>query len=66
MKNDHKNVKKVSDLIELVKNTGGLKYASEIMKNYQKEALTILSEFPDSDAKNSLELLVDYVINRKK
>jgi octaprenyl-diphosphate synthase len=36
------------------------------MKNYQKEALTILSEFPDSDAKNSLELLVDYVINRKK
>jgi len=66
VKNDHKNVKKVSDLIELVKNTGGLKYASEIMKNYQKEALTILSEFPDSDAKNSLELLVDYVINRKK
>ena len=66
VKNDHKNVEKVSDLIELVKNTGGLKYASEIMKNYQKEALTILSEFPDSDAKNSLELLVDYVINRKK
>ncbi|HJM16825.1 MAG TPA: polyprenyl synthetase family protein [Flavobacteriales bacterium] len=66
VKNDHKNVKKVSDLIELVKNTGGLKYASEIMKNHQKEALTILSEFPDSDAKNSLELLVDYVINRKK
>ena len=66
VKNDHKNVKKVSDLIELVKNTGGVKYASEIMKNYQKEALTILSEFPDSDAKNSLELLVDYVINREK
>ena len=50
----------------LVKDTGGLKYASEIMKNYQKEALTILSEFPDSKAKSSLELLVDYVINRKK
>ena len=66
VKNHHKNDKKVADLIELVKNTGGLKYASEIMKNYQKEALTILSEFPDSDAKNSLELLVDYVINRKK
>lgn len=66
VKNHHKNDKKVSDLIELVKNTGGLKYASEIMKNYHKEALTILSEFPDSDAKNSLELLVDYVINREK
>ena len=66
VKNHHKNDKKVAELIVLVKDTGGLKYASEIMKNYQKEALTILSEFPNSDAKNSLELLVDYVINRKK
>ena len=66
VKNHHKNEKKVAELIVLVKDTGGLKYASEIMKNYQKEALTILSEFPNSDAKNSLELLVDYVINRKK
>ena len=66
VKNHHKNDKKVADLIELIKNTGGLKYASEIMKNYQKESLTILSEFPDSEAKNSLKLLVDYVINRKK
>ena len=66
VKNHHKNDKKVAELIVLVKGTGGLKYASEIMKNYQKEALTILSEFPNSDAKNSLELLVDYVINRKK
>ena len=66
VKNHHKNDKKVAELIVLVKDTGGLKYASEIMKNYQKEALTILSEFPDSAAKNSLELLVDYVINRKK
>jgi len=66
VKNHHKNDKKVAELIVLVKDTGGLKYASEIMKNYQKEALTILSEFPDSDAKNSLELLVDYVINREK
>ncbi len=66
VKNHHKNDKKVAELIMLVKDTGGLKYASEIMKNYQKEALTILSEFPDSNAKSSLELLVDYVINRKK
>jgi len=66
VKNHHKNDKKVAELIVLVKDTGGLKYASEIMKNYQKEALTILSEFPDSDAKNSLELLVGYVITREK
>ena len=67
-----KHSKKKNSLIKIIlvisnnPDAGGLKYASEIMKNYQKEALTILSEFPDSDAKNSLELLVDYVINRKK
>lgn len=66
IKNHHKNDKKVADLIQLVKNNGGLKYASEIMKKYQKEALDILSVFPESEAKVSLELLVDYVINRKK
>ena len=55
----YKDNKKVAELIVLVKDTGGLKYASKIMKNYQKEALNILSEFPNSDAKNSLELFLN-------
>ena len=66
IKNHHKNNEKVETLIELVKNTGGLKYAKKMMKEYQKEALDILSQFPENENKTSLKMLVDYVINRKR
>ncbi len=66
IKNYHKNNKRVESLIELVKNTGGLKYATKMMKEYQKEALDILSEFPENENKKSLKMLVDYVISRKR
>jgi octaprenyl-diphosphate synthase len=66
VKNHHKDDKKVADLIDLVKETGGLEYAEKVMVNYQKEALGILSEFPENESRKSLEMLVDYVISRKK
>ena len=66
MKNHHKNDKKVAELINLVKQNGGLEYAEKVMIEYQKEALDILSEFPENESKKSLEKLVDYVINRKR
>mgnify|MGYP000533537563 CR=1 FL=1 len=56
----------LEEILEKASNKEPYENEFEAFKNYQKEALTILSEFPDSDAKNSLELLVDYVINRKK
>lgn len=66
VKNHHKNDKKVAELINLVKQNGGLEYAEKVMIEYQKEALDILSEFPENESKKSLEKLVDYVINRKR
>jgi len=36
------------------------------MKEFQKEALAILEEYPDSEYKDSLILMVNYVIDRKK
>ena len=60
--NDQKRVK---ELIDFVKNAGGLDYAVGVMKEYQQKAKNILSEFPESDAKNSLQLMLDYVIERK-
>ncbi|PIV92425.1 MAG: polyprenyl synthetase, partial [Flavobacteriaceae bacterium CG17_big_fil_post_rev_8_21_14_2_50_33_15] len=36
------------------------------MKQFQNEALNILQTYPESDFKNSLELMVNYVIDRKK
>jgi len=57
--------KKVRELVDYVKTSGGMDYAIKVMKDYQQKALDILSEFPDSEAKKSLELMLDYVISRK-
>ena len=53
-------------VIELVKENGGLEYAEKVMHNYHNDALNILKPFPKNDAKKSLQLLLDYVVNRKK
>jgi octaprenyl-diphosphate synthase len=60
--NDQKRVK---ELINFVKTSGGLDYAIKIMKEFQQKAKDILNEFPDSDAKRSLLIMLDYVIERK-
>ncbi|TXG36586.1 polyprenyl synthetase family protein [Seonamhaeicola maritimus] len=66
IKNHNKDAKRVKEIIAFVKDNGGLLYAITKMKFFQKEALTILKDYPDSDYKNSLELMVNYVIDRKK
>ena len=61
--NNDKN--RVKALIDFVKKSGGLDYAIGVMKDFQQKAKNILDEFPDSDAKKSLLLMLDYVIERK-
>ncbi|MBA5246043.1 polyprenyl synthetase family protein [Marnyiella aurantia] len=56
---------RVKELIEFVKSSGGLDYAMGVMKDFQLKAKNILNEFPDSEAKHSLHLMLDYVIERK-
>ena len=52
--------------IALVKENGGLEYAKKAMHNYHNNAVEIINKFEDNQAKESLILLLDYVINRKK
>lgn len=66
IKNHNKDKKRVNEVIAFVKNNGGLEYAVTKMKGFQTEALQILQQFPDSEYKASLELMVNYVIERKK
>ena len=66
IKNHHKDEKKVRELIELVKEYGGVKYSEKIMHAYHKKALNILNDFENNNSRKSLELLLDYVVNRKK
>jgi octaprenyl-diphosphate synthase len=66
IKNYNNDKVRVKELIHFVKKKGGLDYAVSKMKEYQKMALAILQQYPDSTYKESLELMVNYVIDRKK
>ncbi len=66
IKKHHNKPKKVKEVIAFVQKSGGLEYAKEKMHEYQAKAINIISDFPNSDAKKSLEALIQYVINRKK
>lgn len=66
IRNRNENKKAVHQVIEFVKESGGLTYAQEVMTKYFQEALDILAEFPETPYKDSLEALVRYTIERKK
>lgn len=66
IKNHNKDKKRVKEVIGFVKMNGGLEYAVEKMLAYKQEALALLDTYPDSEYKSSLELMVNYVVDRKK
>lgn len=66
VKNHNKSKKRVNKVIQFVKDSGGLEYAQAQMKSYQQEAFTILKPYPDSAFKASLELMMNYVIDRER
>lgn len=66
VKNHNKDRKRVKEVIDFVKKNGGLDYAVKRMKEFQNEALLILKDYPDSPYRDSLELMVNYVIEREK
>lgn len=66
IKNHNKDKKRVKEVIAFVKKTGGLEYAITQMKMYQEKALKLLNSYPQSTYRDSLELMVNYVIDRKK
>ena len=58
--------KTVDGIINEVRASGGIEYAREKMNDYKSKALTMLKEFPDNDARQALEKIVEYTITRKK
>ncbi len=66
VKNHNKDKIRVKQVIAFVKERGGLEYAVQKMLDFKEEALKLLDAYPSSDYKNSLELMVNYVVDRKK
>ncbi|MDO5104367.1 polyprenyl synthetase family protein [Capnocytophaga sp.] len=65
VKNHNKDKKRVREIINFVKDNQGLTYAETKMHEFKDKALGILADFPDSDYKTALTLMVNYVIDRK-
>ncbi len=66
VKNHNKDKTRVKQVIAFVKERGGLEYAVQKMLDFKEEALKLLDTYPSSDYKSSLELMVNYVVDRKK
>ena len=57
---------RVKEVIQFVKDQGGLEYAERQMIHYKDAALELLSKYPDNEYKEALANLVTYVVDRKK
>lgn len=66
IKNHNKDKNRVKEVIAFVINKNGLSYAEQKMYDFQKEALLLLENYPNSIYKEALILMVNYVIDRKK
>jgi octaprenyl-diphosphate synthase len=65
IKNQNKIPEKVQEVINVVKQSGGISYTEKKMFSFRDEALAILHEFDNIEIRNGLEELVRYTTDRK-
>lgn len=66
IRNHNTDKKRIAEIIEYVKNNGGLQYSMEKMNELKNQALAILETFPENEYKKSLQTMLIYVVEREK
>ncbi|QNL50852.1 polyprenyl synthetase family protein [Olivibacter sp. SDN3] len=66
VKNQNEDQKKVTEVINFVRSSGGMEYAKERMIDYQTAAFDILQTFQQSQYRDGLEQLVRFTTERNK
>jgi octaprenyl-diphosphate synthase len=64
VKKHNNDKKRVKEVITFVKENGGIEYTITKMEEYKYKALQILNTYPDSEYKNSLNTMINYVVER--
>ena len=64
VKNHNTDKIRVNQLIQLVREKGGIDYTQEKMIEYKNKAFAILENIPDTEAKEGLRDLVNYITER--
>jgi len=65
LKSSKKRAMKSGEVMDFVRKSGGLEYSSEVAEGFASKATAALEVFDDSEARRSLELLVDFVMKRQ-
>lgn len=65
VKNNNNDKKKVGWILDMVKQAGGIRYATEKMEAYKQSAIDTLHQCPDNQYRAGLIDLVKYVTERK-
>ncbi len=65
VKNENHLPHKVDEVIQYVRDSGGIQYTERIMEQYKEEALQILLTYPPTAVRDSLEEVIRYTTERK-
>lgn len=66
IKKHHNRPKKVAEVVDFVRSSGGLEYARSKMDQHLATAKEVLMRFPESTEREALELVIAYTGSRKK
>ncbi|MCE2731813.1 MAG: polyprenyl synthetase family protein [Flammeovirgaceae bacterium] len=64
VRNESDKPRRVREVIEFVRQSGGIEYAQAVMNRYHADALNLLTNIPESNYKKSLIDLVQFTIER--
>ncbi len=65
IKNHSQDPERVTELIHMVHEKGGIDYAREYMHIYKDRAIELLRELPDVSSRHSLEQLIEFTVSRE-
>lgn len=66
VRNESEKAEKVAEVIQFVRQSGGLAYAQEAMRRFRQEALELLHGTPDNEARTALRDLLFFATERKR
>ena len=66
VRNHNEDPARVNEVINFVLESNGIPYAQAKMMEYRDQAIEVLRQFPEGPSRDSLELLVNYTVDRKK
>jgi len=64
VRNESSKPRKVKEVIDFVRKSGGIEYAQSVMNTFHQEALMLINNVPNSNYKRSLIELVQFTIER--